>query len=247
MFFLLSKLLYYLILPFSWICIAFIWFFLSNNPRRKNQLSIFCLLTGLVFSNGYLANKALSKLEFDTASLNEEYELGILLTGITRHGVGVPNQFHLMDGADRLTETIRLYNAGTIKKILISGGAADIHNPKENEGINLVNLALDLGVEPNDIILENQSKNTYENAKYSAPMVRAYSSSVLITSAFHMRRAEACFAKQNLSPALYAVDFQTPDKTNFSDFLPSTLAFQKWDIVIKEIVGLSSYWMMGYI
>lgn len=158
------------------------------------------------------------------------------------------NQFHLQEGADRIIEAVRLYHEGSIDRILISGGAADINNPEYNEGLSLARLAMDLRVLEEDILLENQSRNTYENAKFSKNVIPENDQDfLLITSAFHMPRALRCFEKQGISVQPYPVDFQVDSSTTFSDFLPSDKALRKWNILIKELVGLVTYKLLGYI
>ena len=54
---------------------------------------------------------------------------------------------------------------------------------------------IDRGVPADRILLECASRNTWENAKYSTPMLRRIGArrAVLVTSWFHMRRAIGCF------------------------------------------------------
>ena len=54
-----------------------------------------------------------------------------------------------------------------------------------------------MGIPENDIIIENKSRNTHENAFYTAQLFEkngfSKSNNLLITSSMHMRRAQACF------------------------------------------------------
>ena len=247
MFFILSKILYFLILPFSWVIVGFLWTFFSKNPKLNRRLIRLSIITLLIFSNTFFANLTLRVLEADAVVLKKNYELGIVLSGIVHHGIKIENQAHFGEGVDRLIEAVRLYRSGVINKILITGGAADPANPTENEGKLLVETAIMLGVNDNDLILEGKARNTYENAKFSQPIVSQFSSAVLITSAFHMPRAKACFAKQGLEVIAYPVDFQTTGDWHLMNFIPSAYAFLKWNTLIKEIVGLIIYRLMGYI
>jgi uncharacterized SAM-binding protein YcdF (DUF218 family) len=195
-----------------------------------------------------LANTALSWLETDPVNKLETAEVGIVLTGIVESGITVPNQVQLSEGADRLIEAIRLLKQGRINQILISGGAADIHNPEQNEGFELYQLAVSLGVKPDQLIHENKSRNTYENAKYcKSLLLNTKQAPVLITSAYHMKRASACFKKQGIEVVQYPVDFRTISEFQWDMLIPSADAFRDWNIISKELTGIVVYRLMGYV
>jgi len=118
--------------------------------------------------------------------------------------------------------------------------------PQHNEGIAITKLAEELGVNGADIIHENQAKNTYQNALYTAKIVDE-TPLLLITSAFHMPRARACFEKQRLKLDVYPVDFRARSSYTIKDLVPSLHAMDQWHTITKEIVGLIVYKMMGYI
>jgi len=66
------------------------------------------------------------------------------------------------------------------------------------------------GVAPEDIIIESASRNTHENALYVKDLVSSNAKKgkvILITSAFHMRRAEGCFRKVGIDVTGFSTDF----------------------------------------
>lgn len=205
------------------------------------------LIIGLIFSNGFLANKVIGILEPAPHYLQSRYDVAIVLSGVEHHGMGIDGQYHLTESADRITEAARLYHDNLVDKILVSGGAADISNPQENEALSMLHLLADLKVNPDDILFENKSKNTHENAKFCKSILEEHETSLLITSAYHMPRAYKCFRKNEIVTQPYPVDFQSSETTKFGDFLPSISALQKWQIFTKEVVGLLAYKAMGYI
>lgn len=220
----------------------------SRNPKIKRRARSAAIGLFVLFSNPFLSNQALSALEQEPVELKEVHDIGIVLSGILNAGFDAQGQDQLNENADRLTEAIKLYKQGQIKKILISGGAADILYPDYNEGLSMLTLSQTLGVAANDLILENRSRNTHENALYSADLLKGKPRSVvLITSAFHMRRARACFQKQGLEFTEYPADFKGQKTFKWKYMVPSSHAFQNWNIVNKELVGLVMYQLMGYI
>lgn len=248
MFFILSKVLYFLILPFSWIFLAFALSWVIRHPIRKRQLRKLTLVLLIVFSNPALSNAVLGFLEAQPQPIPEQkkYAYGVVLTGMAEPGINHPDQYHLSAGADRIIEAVRLYKKGVIEKMVISGGAASLEYPEHNEGIAITKLAEELGVNGADIIHENQAKNTYQNALHTAKIVDE-TSLLLITSAFHMPRARGCFEKQRLKFDVYPVDFRARPSYTIKDLVPSLHAMDQWHTVTKEIVGLIVYKMMGYI
>jgi len=90
------------------------------------------------------------------------------------------------DGPPRAAQAATLYKAGAAPRILVSGSGdcADIRR-----------LIVEAGVPAAAIEIECQSRNTWENAVLSAPLLTAMSArrAILVTSWFHSRRAMACF------------------------------------------------------
>ena len=107
------------------------------------------------------------------------------------------------------------------------------------------------GVDPNDIIIESASRNTRENAFLVRDLLNSDSSKIiLMTSAFHMRRAEGCFRKIGLEVTGFSTDFYTAipkDRFGFDAFLPSPITLANWNFLIKEWIGYVVYWIIGYI
>jgi uncharacterized SAM-binding protein YcdF (DUF218 family) len=248
MFFILSKLLYYLILPFSWIVILLV----CSAIFKRKRLSRRCFRAGIIllilFSNSWLSNQALSTLEVSPTHSIPDTEMAIVLTGIVENGIYINGQTQLSEGAGRLTEAVKLLKQGVVQRVLISGGAADIHNPGQSEGLELYNLAQSLGVDSSQLIHENQSRNTYENAKYSKVLLGGTSTPpLLITSAFHMRRAHKCFKKQGVNVIPYPVDYRARPQFQWDDLVPNVDALEDWNIILKEMTGMAVYYLMGYI
>ncbi len=97
------------------------------------------------------------------------------------------------DGPPRAAQAAALYKAGAAPRILVSGSGdcADIRR-----------LIAETGVPPEVIEIECESKNTWENAELSAPLLTAMGArrAILVTSWFHSRRALSCF--QSVLPGL---------------------------------------------
>jgi len=66
---------------------------------------------------------------------------------------------------------------------------------------------------------------------------------ILVTSAFHMRRARMLFERQGFEVEPFPVDFQTSDRptTTVLSFLPSAQALAKSEMAMREGVGILYY------
>lgn len=92
----------------------------------------------------------------------------------------------------RISWGCELYHTGHTPAILVSGGGAG--GPARTEARSMVNIARDLGVAASALLIEDRSSNTFENARFSRPVLEAaglldtLSRVILISSAWHMRR-----------------------------------------------------------
>jgi uncharacterized SAM-binding protein YcdF (DUF218 family) len=94
----------------------------------------------------------------------------------------------------RIDYAAELYKKGFAKKILLSGTLS----LEKETGVNLGKVyTVSLGVPENDILLENKSISTYENALFSKEIVkkRGYKSVLLVTYPLHTRRSRYVFKK----------------------------------------------------
>jgi uncharacterized SAM-binding protein YcdF (DUF218 family) len=181
------------------------------------------------------------------------YELGIVLGGYSMPD-GLPNdRFHPNHNAERITVALELYRLGKIKRILISTGALTLDRQGPNEAHHTAAFLQRLGIPDTAIIIEDRSRNTYENALFTAELLSSKGlygqSSLLITSPFHMRRSMACFRKQGLNPTPFpaGVLALSGDFTSYHKFLPHPISYYRWEALSKEIVGMAMYKLQGYI
>lgn len=251
MFYILSKTLFYLLMPLTWILISFGVSIFSKSVIKKKRF--FRLGFGLLlfFTNPFFINEALLLWEKPATPIHTlpQYDVGILLTGISNAQKKPADRLYLNKGGDRLTHTLMLYKMGKIKKILISGGhffQDDIHEAEE-----LKKLFLLMGVPNDDIIVEGKSLNTQENAIFSAKILKEQfpkKSYLLITSAFHQRRAEGCFLKQGISVSTFSVDFYSQNRSWLPAhwLVPNEKSLYYWYVLSHEIVGYVVYKILRY-
>lgn len=251
MFFILSKTLFYLLMPLTWILACFLASLWVKRASRKKRFFRLGLGLLLFFSNPFFANEAFLAWEVPATEIKrlKSYEVGIVLTGISNAQREPKDRLYLNKGGDRLVHTLQLYKVGKIKKILISGGhffENDIHEGKEMKRIFVL-----AGVNENDIILEDKSLNTRENALFSAQILKeqfAGQSYLLITSAFHLRRAQDCFKRAGINADAFSVDFYSQNRTWLPShwLVPNEKSLYYWYVLIHEILGYLVYKIVGY-
>ncbi|WP_207434514.1 YdcF family protein [Sabulibacter ruber] len=253
MFFLLSKLLQYLVSPLLWIIILLVLGLLFRNPAKKRKAYGAGILLLLFFTNPFLLNEAWLAWEPSPILMRDvaQYDAAIVLTGVTEVNKSPHDRVHYREGAERILDAIQLYKMGKVKKIVISGGSGAIKKVAKTEASNLQQTALYAGVPALDLLLEERSHNTRENVQFTKELLqgqRHLKKLVLITSAFHMRRAKGCFDKVGLPVDTFPADFQTHDRSFHLDdlLIPNPEALWKWSHLIHEWVGFVTYKVLGY-
>ena len=255
MFFILSKTLNYFTMLMVLICGFFLLSVILRNAKWKKRA--FWIAFGFLFffSNDFIANEVMMAWEIEATAfkdINRKYELGIVLTGVTS-GLREPDdRVYFQKGADRVTHAVQLYKEGHVKKILISGGSGRLVDIQIREADELKKAFLLMGVPEADLLIENQSRNTYESAvevkKILSDSIKA-NDCLLITSAFHMRRSLACFKKAGIPMDTFSTDFYSHPRNFYLDtlLLPQLEGLILWQKIIKEWVGFSAYWAAGYV
>jgi vancomycin permeability regulator SanA len=86
---------------------------------------------------------------------------------------------------DRVTTAVDLYKAGKVQKLLLTG---DNRFPEHNEPKSMRNLALQLGVPEDDLVLDYAGRRTYDSC-YRARFVFGVKKAILVTQEYHLPRA----------------------------------------------------------
>lgn len=254
MFFLLSKILSFLIKPIGLIFISLVLIWKNRNSKR---LKAYILGSGLLLytlSNELIINELSLFYEYPSIARSEikTHDIGIVLTGGLMNEEKAPvENLYLGSHADRFAQALLLYKEGKIKKILITGGDLKlISRPIKSEGILAAEFLIKCGVNPADIILEGKSVNTHQNAKFTAELLRRkYPNQryMLLSSAAHLPRAIDCFKKQSLSVTAFGTDYMAKKRRFlWVQLIPSGYALQDAQTLLHEWFGYLIYKVMGY-
>lgn len=137
-------------------------------------------------------------------------------------------------GADRVWHAVRLWKAGKAPVVIPTG-----------VGVDKAELVLlqDFGVPKSAILLENEARNTHENARLVARMLaeRKMGRVLLVTSAVHMRRAELCFRQAGVMVVPCATDYgySPENKFKLQHLIPTVGGMMANNDVFHEVLG---YW-----
>ncbi|HET7663222.1 MAG TPA: YdcF family protein [Rhodanobacteraceae bacterium] len=148
--------------------------------------------------------------------------------------------------ADRVWFTAQLYKAGRAPWIIVSAGSSPDAGQPEAEA--MAALLQDFGVPGSALLLDAQSRNTWQNALYSQQLMQAHhlKTALLVTSALHMPRALATFHKRGVDVTPAPADFDAPPYGVWPQrWLPNADALQKSSRAFTEYVGLWGYRLRG--
>jgi len=158
--------------------------------------------------------------------------------------------YELNSSGDRMVETAILARRFPQAKILVSGGNGSLFLDGEGDADTAPRLLGALGVSADRLILEDKSRNTYENAVFSRRLVdpKLGETWLLITSAFHMPRAKALFDKAGFATIPWPVDYRTSGKEGVGFFRDNPVdSIQATTMAVREWVGLFAYRLSGKI
>lgn len=131
--------------------------------------------------------------------------------------------YALSGRAERYTETVILAHAFPDKPLVFTGGSGAILNQDTREGPLARQLLEGLGVAPDRLIIESDSRSTAEHPALLAPLLPPEAPTagwLLVTSAWHMPRAMGVFQAAGWRVVPYPVDYAT---TPAGGWLPGLL------------------------
>lgn len=262
MFFLLSKLLDTFLSPLTWalLCFALAIPWRRSRPsrrardlRRRRAAGALGLGILLFFSWAPVANGLCWHVEHLTTSTmrpDTVYDAVILLGGVVDDRVPAPTGFPAFnDNVERVIGVHRLLADGKARYAIISGASLDPISPDLAEAPALARQLVAWGIDPARIILEERSKNTRENALYSKKIAaeHGFGKVVIVTSAFHMPRAEECFRAVDFPVHTLMVDYRARDNVPMTELLtPRSQSLYASTAMLRELFGGIVYRARGY-
>ena len=248
MFFYLSKIVTFIIDPVFFILV--VCFFGLIKGRRHKLLGLFVFVILYLVSTPIISNKMLSFLEHlePPSKQNSPYDAVIVLSGMVDLINSSDSQIEFSGAVDRVLAGMEIVKEGKANYLIISGGDGALIQKGRSEALLLKRFAVKWGIREDRILVDADSRNTYENALKTAKIIEEFrlSKLLLITSAFHMYRAHGCFRRVELDVDILPVDFATGNKVpDFRYFLPSSSALAQTSRVLHEFLGILVYGITG--
>lgn len=251
MFFELSQVIRIFIWPYN---IALFFLFTSFFLLCRNQTKVAKRILGVtlialsIISLPILVFQRTAVLESDYPAkpLNEfpESDAIVVLGGSTGQKIRPRFEAEETEGS-RLLAAYRLFRKNKAKWIIISGGVPydSVDGTERTEATDMKDILLDIGVPAENILEENRSRNTVENALFTKKILdeKGLKKVLLVTSAVHMRRAKMIFDRVGIDSIAVPCQHKATDrKYKLGDFIPEAGAMNGMNSLFKEFVG---YWL----
>ena len=203
---------------------------------------IFYIISTPLFSN-YLMKKIEGEYIYKSFNELEKVDAIVILGGIMRINQFDKNYIVEWNDIDRFFKGIKLYQLNKSNTIIFTGGKNPYNITNISEGDVLKEFAIKYGVKKDDILITEDVLNTYDESTAVLDLIGSNKTIILVTSAFHMKRAKSLFESQGFNIVPFKVDFKTPPnlKSDFIDFIPSSDGLRKTEIAFREVIGRLYY------
>lgn len=254
MFFVMSKLLLFIISPFFWLVVFVTYTGFGKRTKWIKRSKWGAIILFIFFSNTYIFSEFCRSWEVHGVNINtvKRHDVAIVLGGMFEFDYEL-NRISIRRQGDRLFQAISLYKSGKVDKILISGDSGFISDSGLHEAKQVKELLVIWGIPNKDILTEEVSKNTHENALETKKILDKsyphYERFILVTSGIHMKRALACFNHEGLKCTPFSTDLYTSNNSYYWDqfLIPNFENFNMWNKLLKETFGFEAYKIAGYL
>lgn len=150
----------------------------------------------------------------------------------------------------RITEAVRLARRYPEARIVYTGGSASITPSVSTEALEAKKLMMDLGVSPDRLTIEEKSRNSDENARFTAAILNPKPAQrwLLVTSAWHTPRSMGVFRKAGFAVVANPVGFYTLGEAGGPRLeLDPARNLRVFELATHEWIGLAAYWASGRI
>jgi uncharacterized SAM-binding protein YcdF (DUF218 family) len=256
MFFILSKVLWWGVSPVTLLLLGALLGVLlaGRRPNFGRGLALACILALIVFAAAPVGALLLRPIEArfppPPADIAPPYGIIVLGGAISEDLSAAHGQTIFGDGAARLTQAAILARRFPEARIVYTGGSASFKRKTSTEAAEAKKLLVALGVDPARIDIETRSRNTDENARFTAAMVgpRPDQTWLIVTSAWHIPRSMGLFRKAGFNVVAYPVDYHAfGDRRDFRLNHDPARGLWLFEMGVHEWIGLTAYRLAGKI
>lgn len=175
---------------------------------------------------------------------------GIIVLGgsVDENLSGLRGRVTLADAAERLTAPIALKRQYPKARLVFTGGTASLRGSAYTEAGTVKKFWEEVGLDQGDILYEDKSRNTFENAVFTRDLVKPKPGErwLLVTSAMHMPRSVGIFRKAGFDVVAFPVDYRTAGAMGgWSLPRHASKSFVLAEFAAHEWAGLLVYWLTG--
>jgi len=174
----------------------------------------------------------------------------IVLGGAVNGAVSTARGQPVFEEGERVVEAVLLAKRYPSARIIFTGGSGSLFRETSTEAAEAKKLMTQLGVDPARVTLEEKSRNTEENARFTAALIHPEPSDrwLLVTSAFHMTRSMGVFEAAGFHVVAYPVAYRTPGPGRDLPWDSSPANnLRVFETALREWIGLAAYWATGRI
>ena len=160
----------------------------------------------------------------------------------------VRNEVALNEAAERMTAMAELARRYPQARIVFSGGSGRLIFDGVSEASLAARLFESFGIARERITLEDKSRDTLENARFTRELVKPKPGErwLLVTSAHHMPRSVGLFRAEGFPVEAFPVDYRTRGAIDvLRAFSPMSDGLRRTDTAMREWVGLVIYRLSG--
>jgi len=259
----LSKLLPQFVYPLGVIGILIIIaLLLQRKPRWQRGLLLFALIVLFSSGNRWVAMGLSRSLEWQYLPQENipSADVIVVLGGGTYPAEYPRSTIEVNGAGDRVIYAAQLYKLGKANHLLLSGGRIAWSNSSTTPADEMAFILEQLGVPVESMWLENESRNTYENAMFAKQILgeKGISRIILVTSASHMPRSVLLFEEQGFMVIPAPTDYKVTQSNwrglieasipvQILNLIPNTENLNSVTNVMKEYIGILVYKIRGMI
>ena len=227
------------------ILVLYIFYKIYKNHKVKIFLKIFvtCFLFIAILPIGNFGFKLLESEFLNQKKIKKIDNIFVLAGSENLEASKLTFKTNLNDSSERLIATVKLGLENPGAKIYFLGGQGLMVKNDINEANIAKSFFSDVGFNTDRIYFVDDTRNTIENLRKITDLNISNKSNILITSAFHMKRALIISRKFKLDLIPYAVDFRSIKEdnliNNYQNFNILDNLF-KFELFIREIMGIIS-------
>lgn len=255
MFFTFAKIFWFVVQPLGALLVLLVLAVIAlviGWRRIGTGFAVLALLVTFVSGWTSVGAMALHPLEnrFERPSPPQDDVAGIIVLGGFFEGAInlARGGYELNSSADRIVEAAVLARRYPQARVVVTGGSGSLLLDGEADDATAPRLLEALGIERGRMVLEDQSRDTYENALFTRELVEPQEGEtwLLVTSAFHMPRSVMLFRRAGFDVVPWPVDYRTTGEDSLGLSRNNVVhTLQTTGVALREWIGLVAYRVTG--